>query len=157
VSQPDDIMAGVGRGIELGHGGQRAAARDLFSSLWEQVTATGDPLHRCAIAHSMADVQDDPVEELRWDLRALEAADAVTDERVLAAGIGTPVTSFYPSLHLNLGEVYRRLGDLVSARTHLRFGQEAARVLGTDDYATMISNGLSNLADRINADASRHG
>jgi hypothetical protein len=30
----------------------------------------------------MADVQIDPTEELRWDLRALEAADTLTDDRM---------------------------------------------------------------------------
>ncbi|MFC7584967.1 hypothetical protein ACFQYP_15415 [Nonomuraea antimicrobica] len=35
----------------------------------------------------MADVQDDVREELTWDLRALAAADLVTDERVARAGV----------------------------------------------------------------------
>ncbi|MGQ0776481.1 MAG: hypothetical protein ACT4NY_18980 [Pseudonocardiales bacterium] len=59
----------------------------------------------------MADVQDDGHEELVWDLRALQAAGSVTDERARQAGLGGPVSGFYPSLHLNLGEVYRKLGD----------------------------------------------
>ena len=29
----------------------------------------------------MADAQTDPAEELRWDLRALDAADSLTDDR----------------------------------------------------------------------------
>jgi hypothetical protein len=155
VTQPDDVMTAVGRGIGLGQSGQRAEARELFAQLWQQVTDTGDPFHRCAIAHSMADVQDDPHAELTWDLRALDAADAMTDERVLAAGGAAPVSSFYPSLHLNLGEVYRKLGDLDEARTHLRLGQEAAKAFGTDGYATMVIDGLTALAKRIDADAER--
>jgi len=34
----------------------------------------------------MADVQDDVREELQWDLRALEAADGLADERAALAG-----------------------------------------------------------------------
>ena len=149
MNQPDTIMAQVGHGIELGGRGDREAARELFARLWEQVSEVGDPLHRCAIAHSMADVQDDPRDELAWDLRALEAADSVTPERAAAAGVVTPVASFYPSLHLNLGEAYRKLGDLGSARTHLRLGQDAAQAFGDDGYARMIRGGLDGLATRL--------
>jgi hypothetical protein len=49
---------------------EREAARRLFADLWEEIGAGGDALHRCALAHSMADVQDDVREELVWDLRA---------------------------------------------------------------------------------------
>ena len=83
-----------------------------------------------AVAHHMADVQDDPREELTWDLRALEAAESVTDERAAAAGVNGPVAGFYPSLHLNLGEDYRKLGDCVEARRHLDLGRQAASFLG---------------------------
>jgi len=75
----------------------------------------------------MAAVQDDLREELTWDLRALAAADLITVERAAQAGLTSPVSGFYPSLHLNLGECYRKLGDLDRAREHLQRGQAAAR------------------------------
>jgi hypothetical protein len=80
---------------------------------------SGDPFRRCALAHSIADVQDDEHHELVWDLRALKAA----DERAAQAGVRSPVAGFYPSLHLNLGECYRKLGDLDRARAQLERGQ----------------------------------
>ncbi|WP_171169235.1 hypothetical protein [Streptomyces sp. I05A-00742] len=145
----DPMLAEIGRGIELSHSGEREAAGRLFSGLWDVIGATGDALHRCVLAHSMADVQDDPHEELVWDLRALEAADLITDERMQQAGVAGSVAGFYPSLHLNLGDVYRRLGDLDRARDHLARGRAAIGALGDDGYGQMIKKGLDRLGDRL--------
>jgi hypothetical protein len=101
----------------------------------------------------MADVQDDPRQELAWDLRALDAAHSVTDERAAAAGATLPVQGFYPSLHLNLGEDYRKLGDVAAARRHLDLGRQAAVFLGDDPYSLMIRRGLDGLAKRLSEPA----
>jgi hypothetical protein len=151
MTEPDATMVKIGQGIELGGSGEREAARRLFAELWEEIGATGDALHRCALAHSMADVQDDVHEELLWDLRALEAADLITDERAQRAGVATAVSGFYPSLHLNLGEAYRKLGDLGRARAHLERGLAAVGALGDDGYGKMIKGALGRLADRLSA------
>ncbi|MGW4801714.1 hypothetical protein ACWEPC_55790, partial [Nonomuraea sp. NPDC004297] len=100
----DPTMARIGQGVELHHQqGQRAAARDLFAQIWDDIGGEqGEPLHVCVLAHSMADVQDDVHEELMWDLRALAAAGRVTDDRVAQAGMTFPAAGLYPSLHLNL-------------------------------------------------------
>jgi hypothetical protein len=142
-------MAAVGEGIELNQRGERDAARQHFAQLWQRLGPDGDPLHRCAIAHSMADTHDDPHEELTWDLRALEAAESLTDERVQQAGVPGTVAGFYPSLHLNLGDVYRRLGDTERAREHLALGQAATDALADDGYARMIRTGLDRLGERL--------
>lgn len=92
----------------------------------------------------MADVQDDPADELVWDLRALEAADLVTEVRARQ-----DVRGFYPSLHLNLGDVYPRLGDLELARAHVQLGQAALGALDDDGYAQMVKGGLDRLANRL--------
>jgi len=152
VSEPDAVMTRIGHAVELGQRGERQNARQLFAELAEQIGPDGDALHRVALAHAMADVQDDARDELAWDLRALQAADAVTDERAAQAGVAGPVAGFYPSLHLNLGEDYRRLGDLPAARRHLELGQVAAAVLRDDGYSRMIGGGLERLAARL-ADA----
>jgi hypothetical protein len=88
--------------IALCQRGDREAARQLLTEAWEQVGPDGDPFHRCAIAHWMADVQDDEREEIVWDLRALAAAELITSERPRQAGLTTPVRALSPSLHLNL-------------------------------------------------------
>ena len=60
MTEPDAVMARIGEGIALRECGERVAARDLFEQVWSEIGGeNGDPFHRCALAHSMADVQDD--------------------------------------------------------------------------------------------------
>lgn len=73
MSGPDETMARIGEAVALAGRGEPAAARDLLAGLWTEVEA-GEPLYRCALAHSMADLQDEVREELAGDLRALQAA-----------------------------------------------------------------------------------
>ncbi len=153
MPDPDDVMIRFGHALGLSRRGERQEARRLFAELWDQVGSEGDPFHRVSLAHAMADVQDDPRSELVWDLRALEAAASVTDERVAQAGVGGPVGGFFPSLHLNLGEDYRNLGDLDAARRHLELGRVATAALADDGYGWMIKRGLAALAERLAADA----
>lgn len=153
MTEPDATTARIGRGLELGQRGERAAAREVFAEVWDDIGADGgDPLHRCALAHAMADVQDEVAEELVWDLRALAAAELVTDERAAPAGVTSPVAGFYPSLHLNVGECYRRLGQLERAREHLRAGRAAVGALADDGYGQMVKGGLDRLAERLASD-----
>jgi hypothetical protein len=79
----------------------------------------------------------------------MEAADLMTDERAAQAGVTSPVAGFYPSLHLNLGECYRKLGDLDRAREQLERGQVAVGSLGDDGYGQMIKGGLDRLGERL--------
>ena len=147
----DATMARIGEAIARAQQGQRAEARAAFAEIWGEIGDDGDPLHRCTLAHHMADVQDDPHDELAWDLRALHAADSVTDERAAAAGATGPVAAFYPSLHLNLGEDFRKLGNVAEARRHLDLGREAAVHLGDDPSGSMVRAGLDGLTERLGA------
>lgn len=154
MSAPDPVMTIVGEAVGLGRSGDRAKARELLERAWERVGPDGDALHRIGIAHSMADLQDVPEHELTWDLRALQAADELTDGRVAEAGIASSAGGFYPSLHLNLGEAYRKLGRPVEATEHLCSGLDAAQTLGwaaepPDGYQAMVLDGLRRLADRL--------
>ncbi|KKJ98563.1 tetratricopeptide repeat protein [Micromonospora sp. HK10] len=147
----DETLARINEGVQLHHQqGQREAARVLFARIWAEIGGEqGDPLHVCVLAHSMADVQDDVRQELIWDQRALAAADLLTDERVARAGVPMTVAALYPSLHLNLGECYRRLGDLDRARECLRRAQAGMGALGEDDYGRLIKRGLDLLAQQL--------
>jgi hypothetical protein len=147
---PDPIMSRIGEGIVLSQAGDHRGAQLIFEEIWTTLGPEGDPFHRCAVAHSMADVQTNAREELLWDQRALEAADAVSDERARAGGVAG-VQGFYPSLHLNLADVYLRLGAAERAREHLGAGQATVGALSDDGYGRMITNGLTRLAERINA------
>ena len=53
---------------------------------------------------------------------------------VAKAGVTSHVAGFYQSLHLNLGERYRKLGDLVRARKQFERGQAAVGSLCDDGY-----------------------
>ncbi|GII60756.1 hypothetical protein Skr01_08410 [Sphaerisporangium krabiense] len=147
----DPTPARIGQGVELHHHqGQRDAARDLFAQIWEDIGGEqGDPLHVCVLAHSMADVQDDVRQELTWDLRALAAADRVTDEGIAQAGVTISVAGLYPSLHLNLSECHRKLGDLDRAREHLQRARAGIGALGDDEYGRLIKGGLERVAEQL--------
>ncbi|MFG2045735.1 hypothetical protein [Dactylosporangium sp. NPDC048998] len=149
----DPTIVRIGEGVELHHGrGQRGAARHVFAEIWEEIGGEqGDPLHVCVLAHSMADVQDDVHQELVWDQRALAAADLLTDDRVAQAGVTLSVAGLYPSLHLNLAECYRRLGDLGRAREHLQQAQAGMGALGDDEYGQLIKSGLERLTQQLTA------
>jgi hypothetical protein len=150
VDGSDQTMERIGEGIGLSQRGERAAARSLFAALWDDIGRDdGDPLYRCAVAHSMADVQDDVGGELRWDLRALAAAGLLTDERVARAGIDGSAAAFLPSLHLNIGDCYRRLGDLDAAAEHHRRGLAALPALGDGGDGSMVREGLDRLGARL--------
>lgn len=147
----DDTLLRVNKGVQLHHQqGRRVAARDLFAQIWADIGGErGDPLHVCVLAHAMADVQDDVHQELLWDERALAAAHALTDTRVVEAGIALPVAALYPSLHLNLAECHRKLGDLDSAREHLRQARSGIGALSDDPYGQLIRNGLDEVTRRL--------
>ncbi|MFF5229518.1 hypothetical protein [Dactylosporangium sp. NPDC000521] len=92
---------------------------------------------------------DDVHLEIVWDQRALAAADLLTDDRVAKAGVPLSVAGLYPSLHLNLAECHRKLGDLGRAREHLRQAQAGMGALGDDEYGQLIKSGLERLTQQL--------
>ena len=125
----EEIMAAV----ELGRSGDRAAAGSRLTALWD---AVDDRQTRCAIAHYLADVQDETEDELAWDLRALEV---VEDD------------GWLPSLHLNLADDYRRLADRVRAEEHLRLASAQLPQLPEGAYGDLIRSGVQHVADALAA------
>ena len=105
----------------------------------------GPALLRCAVAHALADVQDDDADEQAWDERALDEAGAAAHEPV-PEGM-PPIADLLPSLHLNLADVNRRRGDRASARHHLDRGREALASLAADAGQPHIADAL----DRVEA------
>lgn len=145
----DETMARINAGIMALHGGDREGARARFEALWAELGEDGDPFHRCTLAHYMADAQDDPHAELRWDLRALAAADALDDARVKAYHASLALRAFYPSLHLNAGEAHRKVGDHAAARRHALAAQDALAALPDDGYGQLIRGGVERLLRRL--------
>ncbi|HEY2225919.1 hypothetical protein [Actinomycetospora sp.] len=141
-------MSEIGAAVEVGHAGDPDEARRRLAQLWDDAAVRADPFHRCTLAHYAADLEPETVDELRWDLRALAAADEVTDERARAHHESLSIAGFYPSLHLNLGDDYQRLGDDASARHHLERARAAIDRLPDDGYGRMIRAGIESLAQR---------
>ncbi|WP_282687649.1 MULTISPECIES: hypothetical protein [unclassified Streptomyces] len=145
----DAVMTRIGQAIMLLHGGDREEARNRFGALWSELGADGDALHRCTLAHYMADTQDDPGDELAWDLRALTAAEGAgggwsAEHRDLPA-----VRAFYPSLHLNLAADYLKLQCPDSARIHLQRARAAAESLADDGYGDGVRAAIDRLELRL--------
>ncbi len=145
----DAMMTRIGQAVMLHHGGDREEAQDRFLGLWGEIGEDGDALHRCTLAHYMADTQEDPSVELAWDLRALSAADELTDERLTAHHQSLAVRGFYPSLHLNLAADYLKLGRPEAARNHLRRARGAVDALEDDGYGNGIRAAIARLEAEV--------
>jgi hypothetical protein len=144
----DPVMRRAFEGQRLLLQGDRAGAREVYARLWESLEAAGDddPMHRVWVAHVTADAQDDPAEQVHWDLVALRAADAAAER----GGVdGVSVRTFYPSLHLNLGEGFRRLGDVRRALDHLAEAERHLRGHPDDDERAGIAAAVVGLRERI--------
>ncbi|MEH1101923.1 hypothetical protein [Micromonospora sp. CPCC 205561] len=144
-------MAHIGRALELGGAGDRSAARVALTELWERVGDTGDALHRCTIAHHLADLQESVADEVAWDRRALAAVADLSDERVQRQHGSLRVRALLPSLHLNLADGYRRVGDVACAREHLALATPLAVELPDDAYGTMIRDAITRVAALLDA------
>ncbi|MGW1502998.1 hypothetical protein ACWCQW_31310 [Streptomyces mirabilis] len=154
---PDAMMTRIGQVVMLHHGGDREEARGRFLDLWGEIGEGGDPLHRCTLAHYLADTQDDPADELAWDLRALSAAEELTDGDVAERHRSLEARAFYPSLHLNLAADYVKLGHSEAARSHLRRARGAAGALGNDRYGDGVRAAIGRLELRLDGAGPSHG
>ncbi|MCH5674586.1 hypothetical protein MKW14_22650 [Streptomyces sp. CME 23] len=148
----DAVMSRIGQVVILQHAGDREEARDRFLALWAEIGEDGDPLHRCTLAHYLADAQDDPADELAWDLRALTAAEELTDERSAEHESALAVRALYPSLHLNLAADYVKLGRGGAARSHLHRARTAAETLAHDSYGDGVRAAITRLELRLAED-----
>ena len=139
------ILEAIGRSQT----GDRAGGRQALDACWAQ-TGPDDHAYRCVLAHYLADLQDSLEDEVAWDRRALDEYPRL--DRDSLAPVGIPdAAGLAPSLHLNLGDGYRRQGRLDEAAEQLRQGQAAVGVLPDDGYGRMIREGLGRLEERLTA------
>ncbi|MEV7585081.1 hypothetical protein [Streptomyces erythrochromogenes] len=160
----DAVMTRIGQAVILLHAGDREEARNRLGEIWQEIGEEGDSLHRCTLAHYMADAQDDPCDELAWDLRALTAADALGDEPGHGEGDGhgderwaqrEPLPAmrvFYPSLHLSLAADYLKLQRPGAARVHLARARAATGALSDDGYGNGVRAAIARLERRLAAE-----
>ncbi|MFJ7592815.1 hypothetical protein ACIQZO_36655 [Streptomyces sp. NPDC097617] len=159
----DAVMTRIGQAVILLHAGDREEARNRLGEIWSEIGEEGDSLHRCTLAHYLADAQDDPADELAWDLRALTAAAA--DGRGDEPGTGPPrdggparpephpaMRVFYPSLHLSLATDYVKLQRPEAARVHLARARAATGALADDGYGNGVRAAIARLERRLAAE-----
>ncbi|MFJ5062755.1 hypothetical protein ACIP96_25525 [Streptomyces nigra] len=133
------VLTRIGQVVILHHAGDREEARRRLLDLWTELGADGDPLHRCTLAHYLADTHDDPTDELAWDLRALTEAESAGGAGPTDGPRSVPaLKALYPSLHLNLAADYVKLDRAEAARAHLRRARGAAGALGDDSYGAGV-------------------
>ncbi len=94
---------------------------------------------------TLADLYDDAAVALVWDVRALDAADALGDERAQQHHSSLQVAAFYPSLHLNLADNFRRLGSFDAAADHLARAEDRCTALPDDAYGEMIRSAVADV------------
>lgn len=113
----------------------------------------------------MADTQDDPRDELDWDLRALEAAEGFVTERPAgtAATLGesrvadgpgprhplVALRAFFPSLHLNIAADYAALDQPADARAQLRRARASVNALADGEYRQGLRDAIDRLQLRL--------
>ncbi|MFD9356115.1 hypothetical protein [Streptomyces sp. NPDC060031] len=163
----DAVMTRIGQAVILLHAGDREEARNRLGEIWSEIGDEGHSLHRCTLAHYMADAQDDPADELAWDLRALTAAEGLAGgaraenarEGVLEGvregvrnGSDHAVRVFYPSLHLSLAADYVKLRRPEAARVHLARARAATGALGDDGYGNGVRAAIARLERRLAAE-----
>jgi len=141
----DEIKTEMMAATALIRGGDRTGGRARLEALLSQEGI--DPVQECVLSHHIADAQDDPADELAWDLRAIDAAlrstEADTQRHQMSIGL------FMPSLHVNLAEDYFKLGDVPRSREHLEMARSVAHNLADDPYGQMIRRGIERMAGRL--------
>lgn len=145
----DPTMDRITTAVTAGRAGYRTGARAALEREWETVDRADDALRRCTLAHHLADLMDHPAEELIWDVRALDAVEALTDERAARYHHSLRPAGFRASLHLNLADALRRLGAFAAAADHLDRARIGLDDLVDDDYGRMIRSACAGVGEAI--------
>lgn len=149
VAPRDLTMETITAAVNLGRAGDvERARRDLFA-LWHETGVAGDPFHRCTLAHYLADLYAHPAEALVWDIRALDAADDLTDVRAQQHHASLHVAGFYPSLYLNVADNFRRLGAFEAAAEHITNAEQHTSALSDDAYGSAIHAAIREVHEAI--------
>ncbi|BBF99240.1 MULTISPECIES: hypothetical protein [Pseudonocardia] len=149
ATTPDPTMEAISAAVRLGRDGDVESARQQLLATWQQIGVGGDPFHRCTLAHHLADFCPDPAEALVWDVRALDAADAVTAERAQQYHAGLDVAGFYPSLYLNIADNFRRLGAFRAATGYIDSTEQHTSALPAGPYADTIHTAVREVSEAI--------
>jgi hypothetical protein len=147
----DPIMVEIMSAIAVLRGGDRSGGRSQLAAIWSRIADNPEPMHECALSHSMADTQDDLADELAWDIRALNAALRCTDTDAQRHSEAPSIAAFMPSLHVNLAEDYFKLSDIARSKDHLASARIFLSALPDNAYAQLIRGGIERLAKHLDA------
>lgn len=75
----------------------------------------------------------------------------MTEQRAQEHHAGLHIAGFYPSLHLNLADAYRRLGSFAAATEHIEAAQAQTSRLPRDSYGDLIRHAIHEVAEAITA------
>ena len=140
VPMDDPIMATIAQVQQVAQQGHKEQAIAAYEQLWTQVER---PLHRVSVAHYLADLQDDPAEELRWDELALAAAAEVESH-------DGDVAPLRASLHVNAAGALFKLDRLDDARQQLDAARQAQEHLPEDGYGRLVRARIDALTAEVN-------
>lgn len=130
--------------VALQQRGDNAEARSVLIALWHE-TEENHALERCILAHYLADLETSLEGSLQWNRLALSAAETLRALDVEEVFPGVALRAFFPSLHLNLAEDYRLLGDRISAGRHLAEARAALTGLEDEGLVGMIRGGVERM------------
>jgi hypothetical protein len=148
----DPILAEIFAARARIRSGDASGGRNRLHDVWSRIAADPAPIHEVFLSHYMADVQEDPADELAWDLRALAAAQRRLDADVQGeADVVATIASFMPSLHVNVAVDYRELGDLGRSEAHLALARPFASELADDSYGRCIRASIDRLGSNLAA------
>lgn len=114
-------------------------AKELFQEAWN---IASDNFEKFTAAHYLARNQNDSKVELEWNLASLNYAMMIPDETKNAT---------LPSLYLNIGKSYEKLGDLDSARMNYQSAFLYSGDLPQNGYGDMLRSGINAALTRVGA------
>ena len=124
-------------GISAELAGRRDEAAKLYADAWNAKT---NDFEACIAAHYVARLQATPEDALRWNSEALRLGEAATDE---------DMSSFFPSLYLNLGKGYEDSGEFANAKRFYLLAEGKVDALSDDAYADTVKRGIRQGLERI--------
>jgi len=125
------------KGMNAESEGKIEEARQLFQQAWDMAT---NDFEAFTAAHYLARNQEDPNDNLKWNLEALARASAIKDEST---------RGYYPSLYLNVAKSYETLGNMEEAARHYQLAADSCKHLPDGKYADMIKSGISAGLKRV--------
>jgi tetratricopeptide (TPR) repeat protein len=127
----NNVVKLCAQGMQNEAGGKIETAHKLFQQAWG--IAEND-FEAFTAAHYLARNQKDANDALKWNVEALNRANAIKNEDMKA---------YYPSLYLNVGKSYETLKNEPEANNYYQLAADSAACLSAGKYSDMIRMGIA--------------